>query len=1179
MRLLLTQRELRARVPELGAGMMALDEEWKQIAAQSVANPSVLTTADNLAYVIYTSGSTGKPKGVQIPQRGLINFLTAMGHRPGLTASDVLLSVTSLSFDIAGLELLLPLLNGARVVVASREEASDGGLLMARLAASRATEMQATPATWSLLLEAGWQGDKGLQVLCGGEALGAKLAQELAARGRELWNLYGPTETTIWSSLSKVNGTPVTLGVPVANTQFYVLDGQVQVVPMGVKGELYIAGEGLARGYLKRPELTAEKFVANPFSTTPGARMYRTGDLVRYRREGELEYLGRLDQQVKVRGFRIELGEIESVLSNHPGVTESVVLVQQDNQGEKRLVAYVVTPTDAEAQPEQTSDQHAELTSQWQMAWDETYRQNAGSSAQTDPTLNLVGWNSSYTGAPIPAEEMRQWVDQTVARILSLKPKRVLEIGCGTGMLLFRIAPHSKHYCGTDLSARALDYVRGQLKNRDLSEVTLSQRAADALDDLEGGPFDVVILNSVVQYFPDVDYLVRVLEQVATKVRDGGAIFIGDVRNLRLLEAFHTSVELSRAPAEQSASDLRHRVRQQMRREKELSLDPAFFEALANHLPNISRVEIQLKRGNFDNELSRFRYDVTLHVDGPQTTSQLVHNIDWQTQGLTFSDLGQLLRQQDHDAFSITGVPNARVLSSIKSVAVLNQAQSDATVADLRNQIAGIEDGTTAENIWGLLEGSPYSLEIRWSEPPSHDCFDLFLTRDGAQRCVLTAGPTWLANSDWRRFANNPLRAMLTGNIEPQLRKFLEERLPSYMIPAAFISLSEMPLTPNGKIDRRALAKLEVSSALAEETFVAPRTQTESIIAAIWAELLNRSQVSVRDDFFSLGGHSLLGVRLIARIQANFGQRLPLAALFQGATIEKLATLLRGPSQEQEAPALVNIQPAGDGLPFFCVHPVGGNVLCYQALSNHLGLDRPFYGLQARGLAENQVPHTRIEEMASYYIESIRSVQPAGPYLLGGWSMGGVVAFEMAQQLEAQGQRVSLLALMDAKPMKPVEAITPLDEITLLTNFGRDLGLSVDSLQLSPDELAKLDSEELLSYVLRRAIEAEIVPQDIQLEQARRLFEVFKINVQAMQSYRPQSSSIPVTLLKAAAREAVEAPDETMGWGALSSGKVEIHTVPGSHFTIVREPNVRSLAERLADCINRATLKSFARLP
>jgi thioesterase domain-containing protein len=311
----------------------------------------------------------------------------------------------------------------------------------------------------------------------------------------------------------------------------------------------------------------------------------------------------------------------------------------------------------------------------------------------------------------------------------------------------------------------------------------------------------------------------------------------------------------------------------------------------------------------------------------------------------------------------------------------------------------------------------------------------------------------------------------------------------------------------------------------------------------------------------------------MAQIQASFGQHLPVASLFQGATIEKLAILLHEPPHDYVASPLVAIQPNGEGLPFFCVHPVGGNVLCYNELSNHLGFERPFYGLQARGLAENQIPYTRIEDMAAYYIDAIRTVRPDGPYLLGGWSMGGVIAYEMAQQLEGQGQQVSLIALMDARPVTSVDDAAPWDELALLSSFARDLGLPVDGLQLSTDELAKLDSDELLSYVLQRAIDAGVVPGDIQLAPARRLFEVFKINVQALQTYRPEASSTRVTLLKAGEQEVA---DETMGWGTLTSGEIEIHRVPGNHFTIVREPNVRSLAEQLADCINRATLRSLA---
>jgi amino acid adenylation domain-containing protein len=484
---------------------------------------------------------------------------------------------------------------------------------------------------------------------------------------------------------------------------------------------------------------------------------------------------------------------------------------------------------------------------------------------------------------------MRQWVEQTVARILSLQPRRVLEIGCGTGLLLFRIAPHTDYYAGTDLSAQALDYVRGQLKNHDLPGVSLSQRAADALDDLEGGPFDAVILNSVVQYFPDVDYLARVLEQAAGKVREGGAIFIGDVRNLRLLEAFHTSVELSRVTAAQTVRELRRRVRQQVRQEKELALDPSFFEWFADYLPNISRVEIQLKRGNFDNEMSRFRYDVTLHIGGSQTESRQLDEYDWQARNLTLADVRQMLSEQNHETLWIKRVPNARVLPAVKSVTVLRQAPADATVEDLANDLTTIEAGIKAEDVWQLIESTPYSLEVRWSEWPENNCFDLVFTHAATERQAVPPGPGSIADGDWRRFANNPLGATLTGNIEPRLRKYLEERLPSYMIPATYISLPAMPLTPNGKIDRLELARLEVSSTLAAETFVAPRTQTEATIAAIWAEVLELNQVGIHSDFFDLGGHSLRATRVISRLHKTFGVELPLRALFEASTVAQLA--------------------------------------------------------------------------------------------------------------------------------------------------------------------------------------------------------------------------------------------------------------------------------------------------
>ncbi|HEU4532652.1 MAG TPA: amino acid adenylation domain-containing protein, partial [Polyangiaceae bacterium] len=302
-------------------------------------------TPDNLAYVMFTSGSTGRPKGVQISHRALVNFLESMRRRPGIGADDVLLAVTPLSFDISGLELYLPLVAGARVVVASREATPDGGRLARLIAEQGVTMMQATPTTYWLLLASGWQGSASCKLLVGGEAVPADLVEQLAPRCASLWNMYGPTETTIWSTCGQLRpgGAKVPIGTPIANTQAYVLGPALERLPIGVKGELYLGGHGLARGYAGRPDLTAERFVASPFAGPGPARLYRTGDLARFLPDGRLECLGRVDSQIKLRGFRIELGEIEHVLSSNPALKGAVVLLREDVPGDKRLVAYVVS--------------------------------------------------------------------------------------------------------------------------------------------------------------------------------------------------------------------------------------------------------------------------------------------------------------------------------------------------------------------------------------------------------------------------------------------------------------------------------------------------------------------------------------------------------------------------------------------------------------------------------------------------------------------------------------------------------------------------------------------------------------------------------------------------------------------------------------------------------------------
>ena len=356
---LLTDGAVAAELVPDGTLVVHLGAERAALAALPAIPPHTQVTAGDLAYVMYTSGSTGLPKGVEVTHRAVVNFLSSMAREPGLSAHDVLLAVTTVSFDIAGLELYLPLLVGARVVIAAREVSTDGFALRAQLERCAVTAMQATPATWRLLLEAGFRAPAGFKMLCGGEALPRELAAGLLGAGGELWNLYGPTETTIWSSCARVVDAtaPISVGRPIANTQFYVLDTHDQPLPPGVPGELHIGGEGVARGYHEQAELTAQKFLGNPFA--PG-RLFRSGDRARWLPDGQLQLLGRTDQQIKLRGFRIELGEIESALMQFAQV-QAAVLLREDSPGAARLVGYYLDASGSHtpAEPARSARQRA----------------------------------------------------------------------------------------------------------------------------------------------------------------------------------------------------------------------------------------------------------------------------------------------------------------------------------------------------------------------------------------------------------------------------------------------------------------------------------------------------------------------------------------------------------------------------------------------------------------------------------------------------------------------------------------------------------------------------------------------------------------------------------------------------------------------------------------------------
>ena len=742
-----------------------------------ISNPTSHATANHLAYVIYTSGSTGEPKGVLVEHRGLSNLVVAQRQVFNLQATHRMLQFAALSFDAFIFELAMALANGATLYMAAKEALLPGATLHQFLQDNAITHITLPPAVLAMLPS---EPLPALQtIISAGEACSSTVVDRWA--NHQFFNAYGPTETTIWATVAQLQlGDRPTIGYPITNTQIYLLDAHLQPVSVGVTGELYIGGDGLARGYLNRRGLTAERFIDNPFRgsgewgmgnsdhSTPDSRLptpnlYKTGDLARYCSGGSLEFLGRVDRQVKLRGHRIELGEIETVLHQHPDIQTAVVTLQEGSLGASRLVGY----------------------------------------------------------------------------------------------LLFK-------------------------------------------------------------------------------------------------------------------------------------------------------------------------------------------------------------------------------------------------------------QGQTA-------------------------------TMDA-------------------------------------LYRFLRSQLPDYLIPSAFVQLEALPLTSNGKIDYAALPDTHQSN-LERNSFVAPRTTIETNLASLWGQLLRHEPIGIHDSFFDLGGDSLLAVRLMDLMQQQFDQELSLSSLLLNPTIAELAIALNPNRPSLQWSPLVPLQPKGSKPPFFCVHPIFGVVLPYYALAQQMGLDQPFYGLQPFGIDGNP-PHTRIEEMAAYYIKAIRQLQPQGPYYIGGWSFGGLVAFEMAQQLRQAGQKVALLAVLDT--LAPIPANKPSfwqGCKFLLTTTARSIGaflldyLSVlASNQFNSNERAK--STKNWRGVLERAAIGSLLPQESQARvlaelTIRPMLRVFYANSQAVHYYEPQPYLDRLTLFRTPTPLAKDAPDSTLGWQQLTAVEVETHQIPGNHFTMLRKPQVKLLAQQLQQCIEK----------
>lgn len=745
IRVLVTSRSHGGKI-ETPAARFFVDES-PAAADSGIREGAPAAASDSPAYVLYTSGSTGKPKGVSVSHRSVVNLLTSMQGHVGLKAGESLLAVTTLSFDIAMLELFLPALTGARTSIASRAQAADPRALAALIQRTKPALMQATPVTWRLLVETGWTGAPNLKILIGGERVSRPIADALLDRSAAVWNVYGPTETTIWSTICRLerNGLPISIGRPLANTVLYVLDSRLRPAPVGAPGELYIGGDGVALGYLNRPELTAERFVRNPFGD---GRLFRTGDLVRYLPDGGLEILGRNDAQVKVRGFRIELGDVENALAACAGVAAAAVAAHEGEDGETFVAGY--------------------------------------------------------------------------------------------------------------------------------------------------------------------------------------------------------------------------------------------FSPRAGIAPDLGRIRAELV-----------------------------------------------------------------------------------------------------------------------------------------------------------------------------------ERLPAYMVPAFLLPVSEFPLTPNGKIDRKALPKPTAAppAPVAAATAGGAKDLT-AMLTAIWESALGVHPIGPSDNFFDLGGHSVTAARMFAQLERALGKSMPLASLFQAPTIAELAALIQRSDWRPMWSSLVPIRPGGTKPPFFFVHPIGGNVLNFSGFSSHFGSDQPIYGLQARGLDLDAAPHTTVEEMAEAYIRNIREVQRDGPYYIGGFSAGGVVAFEMARQLQAIAQPVGILALLDTELLTPPEGgARKASALHWLRVIRANIRYAS---QMSAREFVdkKLFNfrmrRKLFAWSMRERLGRPIDPSVLNAEEAFLL---------ALKRYEPKPYYGDATLFRAGDGGGYLDPE--LGWSGIILGRLDIREVSGNHDTILQEPHIGMLARLLEGCLGR----------
>ncbi|MDH5675427.1 MAG: amino acid adenylation domain-containing protein [Myxococcales bacterium] len=1249
-----------------GVEVVRIERLLDELEAEPDAVPQLPRDPSDCAYVIFTSGSTGRPKGVQISQRAFDNFLVAMAKTPGFSAGDRILALTTVSFDIAGLELFLPLTHGGSLVLATADQALDPLALSQLVEAGDVNIMQATPATWQMLLDGGWLGNPKLRVLCGGEAFPQRLAEVLVESCGEVWNVYGPTETTVWSSVKRVERPEeLTIGRPIDNTTMYVLDEAMGLSPTGSSGELWIGGRGVADGYFGRPELTAERFKPNPH--LEGDVIYRTGDLARVRRDGEFECLGRLDFQVKIRGFRIELGEVETALVGQPGVAAAVVVAREETPGDRALVAYVVPEDDQALDTSQLRQLLLELLpaymvpsafvllSELPMTPNNKVDRKAlpapdigGAASYQAPELaacervSEMLWQRRWTDAAPPGPELPpcNWLllaeDSAMSQPLQA---RLQKAGHAVTVVHARDRYHEVSQGEFTINPEFGEEQFAVLLSRLESLGRLPDRVAHLW--LAGGEAEVRLGSSSYHHHQErglftLLYLSRQLAALAperavtfhvvtTALNEGGfsvadrgkaaALGICQVIPLEFVRQKVSVLELPSAEhrrrdrnAEIIASELlsgptEPRIRYHGRKRQQLSwyavagsAPPAAITSGTALVVGLSEFglaaarrlgrepEVKLAYATSDGEVADGARHAELQALERSGVLDAVKTVSLSSGAALRGELRELQKQLGPITTVVVALPKppAALLQELR------EQDIETHLAKVVQLLLALDE-LPAGQLQHLIVGSSLDCALggpgALAEATANAILTLERQRGTCETALVALGPV----------AGEPAERACSDQVGRDRAYFREHGLSAAQLDEALQRLLGLPgadylgcaFELDAYRERLELSAARDAELRAGRRFVEPKNETERRMAALWAEVLRLDRVSTEDDFFDLGGHSLLAVRLFALVNKEFDVALPFSTLLSSPTVASLASHLS--ADGSEAPGTAAAAPGTEQLvklhsgtdpkraPLFVVHGLFGNVLNLRHLARLLDPTRDFYAIQACGLDGRSRPYRSLVEAAVAYTEQVRRVRPRGPYLLGGFCVGGVMAIEMARLLKQAGEEVGSVVLLDAHVPEQRGSLSMSDRLQIHRERLRREGLNYVR------SWAK-EKYEYESKRLRARFDGNSGVEDPTQYRSERVREAIE---EGMRNYTPRFFDGDAVLFRPPLAPRHELSGgrrinekrafllEDNGWSRVvrSLQIQELASPAGDHDGFVLEPYVRDLARRMRPLLDQASPK------